>query len=184
MSFSYVGAKAGATAHQAIPGYASSRQSLWGNTESQVCDIKDDELRLQPDIAENRKAESRVRLETAVTGAAAVFDWCIAEISSRYNRLIILDTDDQVWQGVAAVKDNSAVSGAILSALDLTPVGVDDFLIEIHEGRAGIGNGFVGAGSEVTANSIATCLDGPVAWIIADWSVGELASVFTRESSD
>ena len=152
----------------------SSIPDLWPSSRI----IEDDELALEPDIAEDVEADPGIRLHAAealpVGRGRGVVD-----VAARDGARIGADGEAEVGQGGGAGEDVAAVGLAVGGALDLLVVGGDDRVVDEEEGGACVSDGLDGGGDGFSrADGVAGGGVAPEALGVVDGDVGDGAGVF------
>ena len=139
--------------------------------------IKDDELRLEEDIAKNGLSDTRIALQTT-EAAPTLRSGRVVHVASRHDGRVAFDLEREVGKGGVAAKDVSAVGLAVGGSRDFSVVGGDEVIWEKEKGCSGVGDGgdaLADWGSR--ANGVPAAREAPETLRVVHGGVGDVASV-------
>lgn len=138
--------------------------------------LVDDVLALEEDVTKDAEAiKTRGRLDTTKARAVAVGGK--VDVLSGDGLLDAVDEDGEVGERAAAGEGNTSGLGVVLGTVDLRVVGVDDGVIDVDEGCAGVGNGVDAGAGGGGANAVAVGSEAPETLAVVDIDIGNGAGV-------
>lgn len=111
---------------------------LRGEAESGALGVEDDVLALEEDISEDRKAQTRVALDAAVAGRAAVSDGGVVDVFTGNDGIVASDDGSERRKFGGAGEDITTVLVAVLGSGNLAVVFGNNAVIKQEEGGAGV----------------------------------------------
>lgn len=139
--------------------------------------IKDDELRLEKDIAKDGLSDTRVALEPT-EAASALRSGRVVHVASRHHGRVSFDLEREVGKGRVAAKDVSAIGLAVGGSRDLGVVGGYEVIWEEEKGGSGVGDGRDAlADWRSRADGVPAACEAPESLGVVDRGVGDVASV-------
>ena len=166
--------------HTSYPDPTSQILSGESKLRSPSCITKDNELRLEKDIAEDGQSNPSIALKPT-KAAAATRSRCVVHVISRHDGLIVFDSESEVGEVSGAREDVTTISLAVGRSRDLRVIGGDEVVWQEEKGRSGVGDGgeaVADCGSG--ANRVPAICEGPEALRVVHSCVGDLPSVLAR----